>query len=149
MLIYLVVLLDQVGADYLSKSTTADQDLTKEQTEECLLVHSAWNDLTKVWTLPVIHALGLKQPARFNELKRRIHGISATSLAERLSELDQRKIVERRVYPETPPRVEYELTKKGQELLEILGGLVRWVVKWDKKSSNGEEKEKVPIIARK
>jgi DNA-binding HxlR family transcriptional regulator len=151
MLIYLVVVLDQVGVSYLSKSTTVDQQLSKEQTEECLLVHSAWNDLTKVWSLPVIHALGMKQPARFNELKRRIHGISATSLAERLSELEQRKIVERKVFPETPPRVEYQLTKKGQELLEILGGLVRWVVKWDKKSSNeaGEEKEKIPAIIRK
>src|SRR5256884_9973724 len=136
MLIYLVVAVNQVGADYLSKLTQVDQDLTKEQTEECLLVHSAWNDLTKVWTLPVIHALGLKQPARFNELKRRIHGVSATSLAERLNELDQRKIVERRVYPETPPRVEYELTKKGMELSEILGSLAEWVMKWDK-TSNG------------
>src|SRR2546430_13205338 len=136
MLIYLVVVLDQVGVDYLSKSTMVDQHLTKEQTEECLLVHSAWNDLTKVWTLPVIHALGLKQPARFNELKRRIHGVSATSLAERLNELDQRKIVERKVYPETPPRVEYALTKKGMELSEILGSLAEWVMKWDK-TSNG------------
>ena len=149
MLIYLVVVLDQVGVDYLSKSSMVDHHLTKEQTEECLLVHSAWNDLTKVWTLPVIHALGLKQPARFNELKRRIHGISATSLAERLNELEQRKIVERRVYPETPPKVEYELTKKGLELLEILGGLARWVVKWDKKSSNGAGEEKVPALVRK
>jgi len=104
----------------LSKSIQVNQDLTKEQTEECLLLHSAWNDLTKVWTLPVIHALGLKQPARFNELKRRIAGISATSLAERLTELDQRKIVERKVYPETPPRVEYALTRKGSELHEWL-----------------------------
>lgn len=131
MVIYLVVAVDQVGADYLSKSTQVDQDITKEQSEECKLLHAAWNDLTKVWTLPVIHALGLKQPARFNELKRRIQGISATSLAERLTELDQRKIVERKVYPETPPRVEYALTKKGEELLEILGSLAKWVTKWD------------------
>ncbi len=118
----------------MSKLTRVDQDITKEQSEECLLLHSAWNDLTKVWTLPVIHALGLKQPARFNELKRRIRNISATSLAERLNELDQRKVVERKVYPETPPRVEYSLTKKGLELLEILDGLAQWVVKWDKQS---------------
>src|SRR5207245_9692599 len=96
MLIYLVVVLDQVGVDYLSKSAIVDQHLTKEQTEECLLVHSAWNDLTKVWTLPVIHALGLKQTARFNELKRRIHGVSATSLVAWLTELVQRTMVERR-----------------------------------------------------
>ena len=119
----------------MSKLTQVDQDITKEQSEECKLLHSAWNDLTKVWTLPVIHALGLKQPARFNELKRRIQGISATSLAERLTELDQRKIVERKVYPETPPRVEYALTKKGEELQQILGGLADWVMKWDKPSN--------------
>jgi DNA-binding HxlR family transcriptional regulator len=145
----LVVAVDQVGASYLSKLTQVDQDLTKEQTEECLLLHSAWNDLTKVWTLPVIHALGLKQPARFNELKRRIHGISATSLAERLTELDQRRIVDRKVYPETPPRVEYGLTKKGLELLEILDGLAKWVVKWDKQpngASRASEDKARPLV---
>src|SRR5881296_4432901 len=132
MLIYLVVAVNQVGADYLSKLTQVDQDLTKEQTEECMLFHSAWNSLAKTWTLPVIHALGLKQPARFNELKRRIHGVSATSLAERLHELEQRKIIERKVYPETPPRVEYALTRKGLELHELLGRLGEWVRKWDR-----------------
>ena len=104
------------------------------------MLHSAWNDLTKVWTLPVIHALGLKEPARFNELKRRIQGISATSLAERLNELDQRKIIERKVYPETPPRVEYSLTKKGMELRALLGDLAEWVKKWDNQDIEGAEK---------
>jgi DNA-binding HxlR family transcriptional regulator len=124
----------------LSKSTQVNQDITKEQSEECLLLHSAWNDLTKVWTLPVIHALGLKEPARFNELKRRIQGISATSLAERLNELDQRKIIERKVYPETPPRVEYSLTKKGMELRALLGDLAEWVKRWDKQDTAGAER---------
>jgi len=135
----------------LSKSTQVNQDITKEQTEECKLLHSAWNDLTKVWTLPVIHALGLKEPARFNELKRRIQGISATSLAERLNELDQRKIIERKVYPETPPRVEYSLTKKGMELRALLGDLAEWVKKWDREDIPGAERvreEKLRPIAR-
>ena len=135
----------------MSKSTQLNQDITKEQSDECKLLHSAWNDLTKVWTLPVIHALGLKEPARFNELKRRIQGISATSLAERLNELDQRKIIERKVYPETPPRVEYSLTKKGIELHALLGDLAEWVKKWDKQDIAGAEKvreEKLRPLAR-
>ncbi|TMI12697.1 helix-turn-helix transcriptional regulator [Candidatus Bathyarchaeota archaeon] len=135
----------------MSKSTQVNQDITKEQSDECKLLHSAWNDLTKVWTLPVIHALGLKEPARFNELKRRISGISATSLAERLNELDQRKIIERKVYPETPPRVEYSLTKKGIELHALLGDLAEWVKKWDKQDIEGAEKvreEKLRPLAR-
>ena len=135
----------------MSKSSQVNQDITKEQSDECKLLHSAWNDLTKVWTLPVIHALGLKEPARFNELKRRIQGISATSLAERLNELDQRKIIERKVYPETPPRVEYSLTKKGIELHALLGDLAEWVKKWDKQDIAGGEKvreEKLRPLAR-
>ncbi len=151
MLIYLVVAVDQVGIGYLSKSIQVNQDLTKEQTQECVLLHSAWNDLTKVWTLPVIHALGLKQPARFNDLKRRIAGISATSLAERLTQLEQRKIVERKVYPETPPRVEYALTRKGVELQNWLGYLAEWVKKWDRPgatTADKETREKVRPLAR-
>ena len=134
----------------MSKLTLENQELTKEQTEECILLHSAWNDLTKVWTLPVIHALGLKQPARFNELKRRISRISATSLAERLSNLERRKIVQRKVYPETPPRVEYALTRKGVELYELLGKLAEWVKKWDKQSPSLVEpaRERVKALAR-
>jgi len=134
----------------LSKLILENQDLTKEQTEECMLFHSAWNSLAKTWTLPVIHALGLKQPARFNELKRRIHGISATSLSERLSELEQRKVIERKVYPETPPRVEYALTRKGLELHELLGKLGEWVRQWDRPRATVAEQpgEKVRAVPR-
>jgi len=98
----------------------------------------------------LLSTLWASNSARFNELKRRIHGISATSLAERLSELDQRKVVERKVYPETPPRVEYALTKKGLELLDILDSLAKWVMKWDKPSNNSARTsdEKVRPIAR-
>jgi DNA-binding HxlR family transcriptional regulator len=108
------------------------KQITQEVLGECKIVHASWNALTKVWTLPVIHALGLKEPARFNELKRRIEGISATSLAERLSELERGGIVERKVLPETPPRVEYSLTKKGWELHAILAELADWAIKWAK-----------------
>jgi DNA-binding HxlR family transcriptional regulator len=114
----------------LSKSS----ELNQEQTEDCELYHSAWNNLTKIWTLPVIHALGLKEPTRFNELKRRISGISATSLTERLTQLENLGIIERKVYAETPPRVEYALTKKGWELYAVLGQLANWIKRWKKQT---------------
>jgi DNA-binding HxlR family transcriptional regulator len=82
--------------------------------------------------LPVIHTLGLGQSSRFNELKKRVNGISATSLTERLTELEQRGIVHRKVYPETPPRVEYSLTEKGWELQLLLRQLADWVIRWNK-----------------
>ena len=116
----------------LSKSTQLNQEVI----DGCKPIHAAWNELTKTWTLPIIHALGLQEPARFNELKRRINGISATSLAERLNELDKQGVVQRKVLPETPPRVEYSLTKKGQELGQILGQLAEWAKRWEGKNPN-------------
>jgi DNA-binding HxlR family transcriptional regulator len=123
----------------LSKSAQINQEVL----DSCKIIHSSWNELTKVWTLPVIHALGLKEPARFNELKRRIDGVSATSLAERLGELEKQGVVSRRVYPESPPRVEYSLTPKGQELKDILGELGDWAIKW----SNQEKAPSTPMPA--
>jgi DNA-binding HxlR family transcriptional regulator len=112
----------------LSTSTQLDQHVL----DSCKLIHSTWNELLRTWTLPIIHALSLQEPARFNELKRRIEKISATSLAERLFELERQGIVMRKVYPETPPRVEYSLTERGKELASILKQLADWVEKWAK-----------------
>jgi DNA-binding HxlR family transcriptional regulator len=106
------------------------KQITQDVLDGCKIVHGTWNHLTKVWTLPVIHSLSLKEPARFNELKRRTEGISATSLTERLSELERQGIVQRKVFPDSPPRVEYSLTKKGWELSAILSEFADWAVKW-------------------
>jgi DNA-binding HxlR family transcriptional regulator len=125
----LVVRGGQVGKKYLSKL----QELDQEVIDECKVIHSQWNEMAKVWTFPVIHALGLSQPARFNELKRRIEGISATSLSERLTELEKLEIVNRKVIPETPPRVEYTLTPKGEDLHNLLEKFADWVKRWNQK----------------
>jgi DNA-binding HxlR family transcriptional regulator len=135
MFIYLVVVRDLVGIPNLSKSVQIDQ----KTLDSCKVVHAAWNEVTRMWTLPTIHALGLKEPARFNELKRRIEGISATSLAERLTQLEKQGIVQRKVLPESPPRVEYSLTVKGHELYQVLGGLASWAKRWAGKDPNSRE----------
>ena len=95
------------------------------------------NDITKRWTFPVIQSLTRKEPARFNELKKRIHGISATSLAERLSDFQKKGIVERMAYPEIPPRVEYILTAKGWEFSNLLSEFEQWAAKWEKENHPG------------
>lgn len=126
--IYLVVINIQVGHDNL----TTSQQLDQETIDECAIIHNQWNEITKVWTFPVIHALGLSQPARFNELKRRIEGISATSLSERLTELEKNKIVLRKVIPSTPPSVQYSLTPKGEDLQILLNKFAEWSKRWTK-----------------
>lgn len=109
------------------KSSEIDQRALRE----CEIITGALNDLIKRWTFPVIHGMSLALPVRFNELKRRIPGISSASLTERLSELEKRNIVRRTVYPESPPRVEYNFTEKGWELFEVIDELEKWVARWN------------------
>src|SRR5205823_7446135 len=74
------------------------------------------------WTALLVHDLS-EGPRRFSELERSCAGISPRTLSERLRALEDEAIVERRSYPESPPRVEYELTGKGQALLPIIDAM--------------------------
>ena len=57
-------------------------------------------------------------------------GISSKTLARRLKELEKDGILARHAYNEIPPRVEYKMTKKGQELVESILNLIQWMIKW-------------------
>ena len=81
------------------------------------------------WTALLVHDLS-EGARRFSELEHSCAGISPRTLSERLRALEQEGIVERRSYPESPPRVEYELTAKGQSLLPIIEQMRRFGHKW-------------------
>ena len=70
------------------------------------------------------------QPVRYKEFRQLLKGISSKTLARRLKELENGKILERQAYNEIPPRVEYRLTTKGQELVESVINLLQWMRKW-------------------
>ena len=63
---------------------------------------------------------------RFNELHREMGGVSYKALSMALKELDAAGTVERREYPQIPPRVEYSLTEKGLSLLPIMDAMCAW-----------------------
>ena len=72
----------------------------------------------------------LEGPRRFTELEHACERISPRTLAERLRWLEAEDIVVRRSYAESPPRVEYELTKKGRALLPIIDEMRRFGHEW-------------------
>jgi DNA-binding HxlR family transcriptional regulator len=78
------------------------------------------------WSVHVIHVLGDAGTLRFNELRARVEGISQRMLTVTLRGLERDGLVEREIYPEVPPRVEYTLTKLGKTLRELVRGLVKW-----------------------
>jgi DNA-binding HxlR family transcriptional regulator len=77
------------------------------------------------WTALLVHDLS-EGPRRFSELEHSCAGISPRTLSERLRALEDDGILERRSYQESPPRVEYELTAKGEALLPIISEMRRF-----------------------
>jgi DNA-binding HxlR family transcriptional regulator len=77
------------------------------------------------WSVQIVALLG-EGPTRFNDLRRAIDGISQRMLTLTLRGLERDGLVKRTVYPEIPPRVEYELTPLGDTLLEPIQGLAEW-----------------------
>ena len=81
------------------------------------------------WTILVIRDLA-GGCSRFCELERSLSGISPRTLSLRLRALEEHGIVERRTYPEVPPRVEYELTEKGRALLPLIEDMRTYGREW-------------------
>jgi DNA-binding HxlR family transcriptional regulator len=81
------------------------------------------------WTAVLVHDLS-EGPRRFSELEHSCPRISPRTLSERLRALEQEGIIARHSYPESPPRVEYELTDKGAGLLPIIDEMRRFGHTW-------------------
>lgn len=81
------------------------------------------------WTPVLLHELsgGTK---RFRELERSCAGMSTRTLADRLRALEQAGVIARHSYPESPPRVEYQLTEKGRALMPIIREMRKFGMNW-------------------
>jgi len=89
------------------------------------------NLITKRGTLEILIPLCCTtNPVRHKQFRQTLKGFSTRTLSIRLKELEKGGILERHRYNEIPPRVEYTLTTKGQELVESVVSLVQWMRKW-------------------
>lgn len=95
----------------------------------CPKYESAIDLLGKKWTGLIIRVL-LGGPKRFKDIKEQIPDMSDKILTERMKELEVLGVLERRVYPETPVRIEYELTAKGKDLETVIEAIQNWGEKW-------------------
>jgi DNA-binding HxlR family transcriptional regulator len=91
--------------------------------------------ITKRGTLEILIPLCCTtNPVRYIKFRNTLKGFSSKTLAIRLKELESNGILERRAYNEIPPRVEYNLTNKGQELVESVINLLQWMRRRSSKS---------------
>lgn len=78
------------------------------------------------WKPILINAIYMTSPARFGELKRMVKGITQSMLTLQLREMEEDGLVQRKVYAEIPPRVEYTLTSFGLTLEPVILALASW-----------------------
>jgi DNA-binding HxlR family transcriptional regulator len=81
------------------------------------------------WTALLVHDMS-EGARRFSQLEHACPGISPRTLSERLRALEAEGVLVRRSYPESPPRVEYELTEKGEAMLPIIDEMRRFGHAW-------------------
>ncbi len=89
-------------------------------------VETALRMLEGRWKMVIIFHLFDRGTLRFSELERAIPGISQKVLINQLRELEKDGIVERQVYPQVPPKVEYKLSKWGEQMCPALDLLLEW-----------------------
>lgn len=78
------------------------------------------------WKLIILWHLGTDGTKRFSELKKLIPAITQKMLTNQLRELEEDRLVARKIYPEVPPRVEYSLTGYGESLMPVLRLMYDW-----------------------
>ena len=98
-----------------------DADLTRADS----LAREIFSDVANKWALLIIETIG-DGTLRFSELRKGIDGISHKMLTQNLRMLERNGLIERRVYPTVPPRVEYSLTEAGQGLRATIDGMCDW-----------------------
>ncbi len=85
----------------------------------------------KRWSLLIITEIKRSKKIRYNKLQSKLEGIGPSTLTSMLRQLEQMDIIERKVFNEIPPKVEYSLSKKGKEFQKLLEPLAKWAKNYD------------------
>ena len=124
----------------MSKDTECNGEFHSDNIYDtkCPLIY-ALDIIGQKWKLPIMWYLSDNEFTRYNELKRKVKGITNMMLTKSLKELEEHNLIVRIQYETIPPKVEYALTERGKALLPALSELSRWgeeQIKLDKSKSN-------------
>ena len=92
-------------------------------------LHLFYTLMGNKWTLMIMGSL-INGTKRNSDLQREIEGVSPKMLNQTLKLLIKNKMVDKKVYPEVPPKVEYWLTELGKSTADPLMALLKWTVEW-------------------
>ncbi len=101
------------------------RNIKRHRPDACPAVREVLNRVGDKWSVQIVALLG-EGHLRFSELRKAIEGISQRMLTLTLRNLERDGLIRRTVFAEIPPRVEYELTRLGETLLEPITALAEW-----------------------
>ena len=100
----------------------------KQELKRCP-IDNTFKVIGKKFTVLILRNMIYEKQKRFNEFLNSIEGINPNTLSTRLREMERNRIIERKIFNETPVRVEYSLSEKGQDLLPILEQMAAFSMK--------------------
>lgn len=103
--------------------------MTPDQIKACP-VDTAFRIMGKKFTVHILRNLLLLNQNRFNQFLESIEGVNPKTLSVRLREMEKDGLITRKIYPETPPRVEYTITEKGLALSPIIMQMAEFSMKY-------------------
>jgi DNA-binding HxlR family transcriptional regulator len=130
----------QSGGSYMSGKSDSACSENCPCSEECPLAH-ALAMLSGKWKMRILCGLLADGTLRYNEISKRLGSITPAVLSASLKELEADGLITRTVFPDTPVRVEYSLTDRGQQLRPILHRLAHWSLEQPYDSEGGEDKK--------
>ena len=108
---------ERPGIDRRTASVFTDVDKTRVSMQEIV---------GRKWHPPIVYHLLADGPLGFSSLKGRVDGVSSKMLSESLDALEAAGVVERSIVSDSPVRVEYALTERGESLEPLIGEMVSW-----------------------
>ena len=105
-------------------------EISMDCLEPCPRFDRAISILNKKWNCMIIRCM-LSEPRRFSDISNYVEGLSDRLLSQRLHELEESGIVERKVYASKPVVVEYSLTQKGLSFRQVVEAIQRWADQWE------------------
>ena len=112
-----------------TEKVPTEQADSEQMSEYCEQYAQLMGLLSRRWTGIILRVL-MSGPHRFNQILAAVPSLSDPLLTQRLREMEAKRLVQRHVLPESPVKVEYELTEAGRDLEKAVRALSDWASKW-------------------
>lgn len=111
--------------------------------EDIQFIYNAMKRVSSKWTTQIVFTIMENKVLRFKDLEKKVEGINIKILINELKALEAHGIINRKVYAEVPSRVEYSLTKKGEDLAPLYNAIISFGKEYSNLKNKNEELDRL------